>query len=344
MSADPADADPLVDPLTVLFAEIESIILGIVARGVVESWAPIRVRQQVAIAIAGYPRLIADQMLEALDAAQAAGAGAALRDVSGSRHQRMPGPDPRRPTNLLLQIVRQAPSAAARLHQQTNDAVTQALVDGLYGTRKDAAADLLGGYARRGITGFTDIRGRSWDLVSYAEMVSRTTLAQTVVDSYLEQLDANGEDLVVCSDAPEECPLCRPFEGRILSIGGPVGQRVVNGHQVSVFATVAGAVAGGLHHPNCRHRLNRYQAGVTKPVTVTRDPEASKLREQQRAREREIRGIKREVLAAEAAGGKSGPVAVAARAKLRRRQAAFKQWREQHDRKNLTGRTSLKLR
>jgi hypothetical protein len=343
MSADPADADPLVDPLTALFAEIEAIILTIVARGVVEGWAPIRVRQQVGIAIAGYPQQIADAMLEALAAAQAAGSGAALRDVSGDEH-RIPGPDGRRSTNLLMSIVRQAPSAAARMHQAVNDKVTQALVDGVFGTRKDAAAELLAGYARRGITGFTDVAGRNWDLVSYAEMVSRTTLAQTVVDSYLEQINANGHDLVVCSDAPEECPLCRPFEGRILSISGPTGQRVVDGVRVAVFATVASAVAAGLHHPNCRHRLNLYQPGLTKPIRVTRDPEASKLREQQRAKERAIRADKRAVLAAEAAGGKRSPGAVAARAKLRARQAEFKSWREQHDRKNLSGRTSLDLR
>lgn len=344
MSADPADADPLVDPLTALFAEIERITLGIIAIGVVNSWAPIRVRQAVAIALAAFPQRIADLMLTALAAAQAAGSQSALRDVSDGREQRIPRPDPRRPTNLLMSIVRQAPSAAAKMHQSVNDQVSQALVDNLYGTRKDAAADLLRGYARKGITGFTDAAGRSWDLVSYAEMVSRTTLAQTVVDSYLEQLDANGHDLVIVSDAPEECPLCRPFEGRILSIRGPAGQRVVDGVRVSVFATVAGAVSAGLHHPNCRHRLNRYQPGVTKPIRVTRDPEASKLREQQRYRERQIRADKRAVLAAEAAGGKSGPAAVAARAKLRKRQAEFKAWREHHGRKNLPGRTSLKLR
>jgi hypothetical protein len=243
-----------------------------------------------------------------------------------------------------MQIVRQAPSSAARMHQSVNDKVTQALIDNQFGTRKDAAAELLQGYARKGITGFTDVAGRNWDLVSYAEMVSRTTVGQTVVDSYLEQLDANGQDLVIVSDAPEECPLCRPFEGRILSIGGPAGQRVVDGVRVAVLTTVAAAVAAGLHHPNCRHRLNRYQPGVTKPIKVTRDLEASKLREQQRYRERQIRADKRSVLVAEAAGGKGSAAAVAARAKLRRRQAEFKLWREQHDRKNLTGRTSLKLR
>lgn len=344
MSADPADADPLVDPLAALFAEAERILLELVALAVVNSWQPLRLRQAAGIALAAFPQLVSDTMLEALGLAQTAGSAAALRDVTDSREHRIHRPNTERPIRILMSIIRQAPSSAAFMHQSVNDAVTSALAAGKYGTRKDAAADLLGGYARKGITGFTDAAGRSWDLVSYAEMVSRTTLAQTVVDSYLEQIDANGHDLVMVSDAPEECPLCRPFEGRILSISGPAGQRVVDGVRVAVLTTVAAAVNAGLHHPNCRHRLNLYQPGITKPLKVTRDPEASKLREQQRARERAIRALKREVLAAEMAGGKAHPAAVKARGRLRQGQASFKAWREQHDRKNLSGRTNLDLR
>ena len=235
---------------------------------------------------------------------------------------------------------------ALRIHDQANTAVTDAMTAGRYGTRRAAAADLLQRYAAQGIVGFSDSAGRSWDLVSYAEVVTRTTTAQTLVDAHLQRLQGMGKDLVIVSEAPESCDICDQWEGAVLSISGrtPTGVQQIDGHRVRVRGTVAQAKAAGVWHPSCRHRVGIFLPGRTRPIEASKDPEGSKLRAQQRYRERKVREHKRRVLAAEAAAGKTSPEAKAARAKLRSYQAEFAAWRKANGRKNLSQRTSLAVR
>lgn len=162
--------------------------------------------------------------------------------------------------------------------------------------------ELLG----RGITGFTDKRGRRWDLASYVEMASRTGTAQAAVQGGLDRLSAAGIDLVVVSNAPQECARCRPWEGKVLARSGPPGERRVqalHGTQdrqvtVHVAGTVGEAVAAGLMHPNCRHSLSAYLPGVTRLPEDTADPEGDKARQQLRALERKVRRDKLQAAAA----------------------------------------------
>jgi hypothetical protein len=158
----------------------------------------------------------------------------------------------------------------------------------------------------RGITGFTDKRGRRWDLASYVEMASRTGTAQAAVQGGLDRLGVAGIDLVVVSDAPQECARCRPWEGKVLARSGPPGVRhvqVLHGTQdrnvtVHVAGTVSEAVAAGLMHPNCRHSLSAYLPGATRLPTDTADPEGDKARQLLRALERKVRKDKLQAAAA----------------------------------------------
>jgi hypothetical protein len=81
----------------------------------------------------------------------------------------------------------------------------------------------------RGITGFVDKSGRRWQLASYVEMATRTTVAQAAVEGHLDRLRAGGIDLVIVSDAPQECVRCRPWEGKVLARSGPPGRRSRSG-------------------------------------------------------------------------------------------------------------------
>lgn len=209
-------------------------------------------------------------------------------------------------------------------------------------TRREASAAALKRYAQLGVTGFVDRSGRNWELASYAEMAARTQAAQAALQGHTDKLRDLGQDLVIVSDAPEECALCRPWEGKVLSITGQTNGRLSDG--VSVAGTVAEAVLAGLYHPNCRHSQGLYLPGITKRFGRTADPEGDKLRQRQRAYERRIRQWKRRVAVDEEIHGKDSPEARETRRKLRQAQAQFKTWRDDNGRKNLAYRTSLVAR
>jgi hypothetical protein len=151
----------------------------------------------------------------------------------------------------------------------------------------------------KGIAGFTDRRGRNWELSSYVEMATRTTVAHAAVEGALDRFRQNGIDLVIVSNAPQECKRCRPWEGKILAISGPPGSRQVEHGiedrmvSVDVVATIGTAVAAGLMHPNCRHSLAAYIPGVTRVPTNTADPKGDEDRQRLRELERRLRKAKR---------------------------------------------------
>lgn len=158
----------------------------------------------------------------------------------------------------------------------------------------------------RGVTGFVDKAGRNWALTSYVEMATRTGTAQAAVEGHLDRLREQGIDLVIVSDAPQECERCRPWEGKVLSRAGAPGRRTVEVPHatqdrmiaVEIAGSVGEAIARGLMHPNCRHSLSAYLPGVTKVPTNTEDPEGDEARRRLRALERKLRKEKTRAAAA----------------------------------------------
>lgn len=167
-------------------------------------------------------------------------------------------------------------------------------------TRREASQAAWKRLRDKGITGFTDRAGRRWQLSTYVEMAVRTVTQRAAVAGQTARLDAAGVQLVLVSNAPQECVLCRPFEGRVLRITpGPTG-RITFPHQltdepvtVEVLATLPEAQLRGLFHPQCRHSVSAYLPGVTQlPPQPTADPGGDQARQQQRAIERAIRRAK----------------------------------------------------
>lgn len=135
-------------------------------------------------------------------------------------------------------------------------------------TRRQAAQRAMSQFAQRGITSFVDVRGRRWEMASYAEMAVRSVTARAAITGHVDQLTALGEQLVIVSDAPLECPLCRPWEGEVLAINGQAGPHTLRlPHAIqpgglrgllrppeTVVVHVAGSLtearAAGLFHPN----------------------------------------------------------------------------------------------
>ncbi|MFG2650954.1 phage minor capsid protein [Streptomyces sp. NPDC048436] len=223
-----------------------------------------------------------------------------------------------------------APNAQAvdRLAQETVDVVTsthrsilRAVVDGFRaivaevtatpllgtGTRRQATQDAMRRFADQGIRAFVDKAGRRWQLTSYAEMAVRTSVARAATEAHMRTLSDAGIELVIVSDAPRECPLCRPWEGRVLAIDGPTGERTVEVEHaiedgrmipVRVAGTLDEARLAGFQHPNCRHSVSAYTPGLTRTETAESDPAGYEAGQRQRTIERRIRQYKRREAAA----------------------------------------------
>ncbi|MEU8989978.1 phage minor capsid protein [Streptomyces sp. NPDC048558] len=196
------------------------------------------------------------------------------------------------------------------------------------GTRRQAVQDAMRRFADEGIRSFTDRAGRRWQLTSYAEMAVRTSVARAATEAHMRTLSTAGIDLVIVSDAPRECPLCRPWEGRVLAIDGPSGERTVEvEHAVEDGRTVPVRVAGsldearlaGFQHPNCRHSVSAYTPGLTTVEQAESDPVGYEAGQRQRAIERNIRKYKRREAAAVAPEAQR-----AARLKVRQWQGAMR--------------------
>ncbi|HEY9372419.1 phage minor capsid protein [Streptomyces sp.] len=171
-------------------------------------------------------------------------------------------------------------------------------------TRRQSSQRALDEFAARGVTGFVDSAGRSWELASYAEMAVRSVTARAAIEGHIDALAEVRVGLVIVSDAPLECPLCRPWEGEVLTLGpqsGPHTVRLPNERdhgRTTVAVHVAGSLiearAVGLFHPNCRHSLGGYLPGVTTRPPHHPTPDTSyEDTQRQRAIERHTRQWKR---------------------------------------------------
>ncbi len=194
---------------------------------------------------------------------------------------------------LAAEKVAAVHSTHFQILRRTVDAYRDAVSEGVslstsgVFTRRQGAMRALDRLTERGFGHFVDKRGRAWSLRSYVEMSMRTGVSNAMLQGRLDAYQAAGQDLVIISNAPEECSICRPWEGRILSISG----------DDKSHASLASAKAAGLFHPNCRHSAHRWIRGLTKPLynTKTADPEGDKLRRQQRYLERQVRTKKEKV-------------------------------------------------
>jgi hypothetical protein len=207
------------------------------------------------------------------------------------------------------------------------------VVDVLAGTktRLRAAQTTWEQFLARGVTGFTDKSGRNWELASYVEMATRTATAHAAVEGQLDRLAEDGRDLVIVSNAPQECKLCRPWEGKVLARTSGTGRihvpHTLTGEltTVHVAGTIATATLAGLMHPNCRHSLSAYLPGVTTAPTHTEDPDGDAARQRQREIERAIRRWK-----LRAAGALTDEAKAAAHAKVRQWQAVMREHLADH--------------
>lgn len=150
-------------------------------------------------------------------------------------------------------------------------------------TRQQVIQSALNRFADRGVTGFVDRIGRRWEMGSYVEMAIRTTTSNAALQGHIDRQLELGEDLMMVSSFGNTCPICMPWEGKILSVTG----------NTIKYPSIETARTAGLFHPNCKHTLMPYIEGITEPVKQEPRPEVYEAQQQQRSNERQIRKWKR---------------------------------------------------
>lgn len=116
---------------------------------------------------------------------------------------------------------------------------------GASGSRREASEDLVKRLTRQGIKGFTDRIGREWDLKRYAEMVSRTTTREAVVNAQIQRMAQQGIELARINHSSKPCPICQEWEGRLVSLDD--SRSTLDGEEVWALSSVPGPP----FHPNC---------------------------------------------------------------------------------------------
>jgi len=306
MSISPDEADDLAADVANEYAAAEVSLLGRIAsflgRGIgLDSWGQDRrdgagaLRRSLGSLLSGLFRRGRKKANEA--AREAERRGVALADQSlGDQADGLPPPSGAHAKRGAEKMVDDLKSVETAMADQAMSAyhrvITQVTAEVEAGTktRLQAAGNALAKFADAGITGFTDRSGRRWELRTYVEMAVRTHAANIMVDAHVDRIESAGVRLVMVSDAPYECPLCKPWEGKILEIGGPSGKHevTVKAGNKNVTVQVAGSLSEarskGLFHPNCRHSVEAYLPGFTRKPEKS-DTKGVTYKETQRLRE-----------------------------------------------------------
>lgn len=299
-----AGTDPLARHTSAILAQLQADLLALIATSIAVSPGTLLGPESALQTLLARAGVLLDRAYRAADVslarayADAASLGArrAERDLRALKRW-----TPERPVTVnsrgLAALVQDTSSRlratrlpiltqVSDLHRRLQtDAITQALT----GTaRRDAATRMAVRLAGEGLHGFTDVRGRAWDLDTYADMAVRTGVAQATVEGSLDTYRQQGLDLVQVSVTSGACERCADWEGRILTQGG----------NETKYPSVASAVAAGLLHPGCKHALYAFEDGMrtNREVPDTTDRQARYDAEQGlRARERTVRAwVRRE--------------------------------------------------
>lgn len=147
----------------------------------------------------------------------------------------------------------------------------------------------------KGINCITYKNGRKVNISSYAEMSIRTANQRVTLMGEGIKRDEYGVHTVITSNHTNTCPLCLPWQGRVLiddvySKGSSKEGR---------YPLLSEAMAIGFLHPNCRHHPTTFFPGINeipKPLTEEEKQDALKkynAEQKQREIERNIRKWKR---------------------------------------------------
>lgn len=140
-------------------------------------------------------------------------------------------------------IGRQVADVFARAQRRS----TMLALLGAEGSPRAASKQLRESLVSNGQTGFIDRAGKRWALDTYSEMAVRTVTREAVVQGAVTRMAAHGVDLARISTHASSCSICKPWEGRLISLDGSTesyqGEAVADGPLPPL-------------HPRCRHTVS----------------------------------------------------------------------------------------
>jgi hypothetical protein len=140
--------------------------------------------------------------------------------------------------------------------------------------KKKLATDFLGTFKKYGVAYFVDRGGARWTLDRYINMLSTQTIISAKREAYFTKSLEWGNDLVRIlhlGTDHEPCPLCEPFEGKVLSLTG----------KTRGYMTISEAENLGLFHINCDHAMELAPQEITQEEKEV-EPDEDNLKYEQR--------------------------------------------------------------
>lgn len=118
-----------------------------------------------------------------------------------------------------------------------------------------AASDFL----KNGINCITYSNGAVHNIVSYADMAVRTASKRAYLMGEGQKRQEWGVSTVILNKRFNACPLCMPFEGKVLIDDVWSGGSSKDGP----YPLMSSAMAAGLYHPNCKDKHSTYFEGIS---------------------------------------------------------------------------------
>lgn len=220
-------------------------------------------------------------------------------------------------------------------------------------TRTKAVRRAIDTISKEGITGFYDRYGRSWTPEAYVNMVVRTTVHNTAIQSVKSRMQDYGTDVFQISSHAGARPRCYPYQGWFCSWSNTSGDIELGDGRTVRYRPLSDTSYGepaGIFGINCGHYPIPIIAGLTIPhgedniQPKEENDKAYAESQQQRALERQIRAAKRTI--------EMGDNSPEAKQKLKEQQQKMRQFIKEtgrtrrYDRESLMGgaQTSQKLK
>lgn len=114
-------------------------------------------------------------------------------------------------------------------------------------------------FLKKGINCITYSNGAVHNIVSYADMAVRTASKRAYLMGEGQKRQEWGISTVILNKRFNACPLCMPFEGKVLIDDVWSGGSAKDGP----YPLMSSAMAAGLYHPNCKDKHSTYFEGIS---------------------------------------------------------------------------------
>ena len=154
----------------------------------------------------------------------------------------------------------------------------------------DKAVDMAtSDFLKKGINCITYSNGAVHNIVSYADMAVRTASKRAYLMGEGQKRQEWGISTVILNKRFNACPLCMPFEGKVLIDDVWSGGTSKDGP----YPLMSSAMAAGLYHPNCKDKHSTYFEGIS-PKPESRFYEEKPVIEERQRIENKLNHAKRQ--------------------------------------------------